>query len=312
MNPRTFVPVLFIDIGEKNCFFTLRETYLRVIHTPGDGPAGNAVVNGVYQGSVSYEESSFHHYNLATEAEEAFTKATADAERLGLRLVTTLDEIRFKLADIQRATAAELAAREERYRQMREEHEAERAEKAAKRLSDLEAGVCSFGKYTGKKFEDIPRSYLAWVVEKTADFEPDSLMRVLGTVVAAKFSHLLPPTLKLDAFLGEEGERVTVDVEVVRVFSFERQQFAAHWLTETIWIVTMATPDGVCLVAKGTSFCPRDGEKLRIKATVKAHEFYGSQAQTTVQRVVVLDPSAPVKKTKKAAPAAATETHQEC
>ena len=59
-------------------FYTLRETYLHRTYVPGDGPGGNAVVNGVYQGTVLEEVRSFHHFNLSTDADEAFAKAVAD------------------------------------------------------------------------------------------------------------------------------------------------------------------------------------------------------------------------------------------
>jgi len=127
---RSFAPVLFIDIGATAAFFTLRETYLHRRHIPGEGAFGNAVVNGAYQGTVVEEERSFHHFNLSQDADEAWSKASEYAQRVGLPLVGSVDEIRTQLRDIQRATAEEMERRRQHHEQLRQERLAARAAEA--------------------------------------------------------------------------------------------------------------------------------------------------------------------------------------
>lgn len=104
LNPSTFVPTLFIGVGELGCFFTLRETYLHAV--PGPGPMGNAVVNGVYQGS--FEVRSYHVKNLSQDPDEAFEKAQEASERMGLKLTTSRDSLREEMNAIHRANAIQL------------------------------------------------------------------------------------------------------------------------------------------------------------------------------------------------------------
>ena len=298
MNPSTYTPQLFIDIGTKGHFYTLRQTYLHAV--PGDGPMGNASVNGVYQGS--FEERSFHHFNLSQEPGEAIEKALDAAAELGVLFrAPTIAELSGKLADVHRATADELAAREAHYAAMREEWAAQREAEEAEKRAKLLQGEITWGQHHGKHFSQVPRGYLAWVVSKRADFEAGSMMRLMADTVADKFAHLLPPVPKLSAFLGEEKQRLTIDVEVIRLSSFTRPKFGADWLTETVWITTMVTSTGECVVVKSTNFRAEDGQRARIKATVKEHAYYGHQAQTYLQRVeVVGDYGVDVPKVKKA------------
>lgn len=156
MNPKTFRPVLFIDIGAHNHFFTLRETYLHTRYVPGDGPMGNAVVNGVYQGAVEYEVRSFHHQNLAQEPAEAFAKATALAEAMGLELDASEADLGQRLADIRRATAEELEERKRAQAEREARWAAERAEREAAKRAMIRDGRFPYGVHEGKPFAEVP------------------------------------------------------------------------------------------------------------------------------------------------------------
>lgn len=105
-NGRQFVPHLFIGVGLTGAYFTLRMTNLRYI--PGEGPMGNAIVNGVYQGTV--EVGSEHLFNLSQDADEAFEKAQA-AQEMALRLSSTRESLDQEMREIQRATAEQMAER---------------------------------------------------------------------------------------------------------------------------------------------------------------------------------------------------------
>lgn len=84
--------------------------------------------------------------------------------------------------------------------------------------------------------------------------------------------------------VGRVGERLSRKVKVQRVRHFDRPAYAAEWRSETVWVVTMLDGDNV-LVSKSTSFAPKEGAELSIKATVKAHDEYKGTKQTVVQRV---------------------------
>mgnify|MGYP000866649476 CR=1 FL=1 len=288
MSRKNFQPELFISVGEHHNFYTLRETYLHTIYIRGEGDMGGAVVNGVYQGTVQTEVRSFHHFNLSTDADEAFAKATECALEMTLPLAThSADEVRQQMEAIRRATAEELKAREEARAAQEQAWAEERAARREKAEEDLGEGRISMGRHEGKRIEDLSPGYLAWMVSKEEEFEPGSFNRLMARTIREKFAHLLPRKPLPDLHVGSEGKRQVFSVEVLRVHSFLRPKYNASWLTETVWIVTMITPEGACLVSKGTSFCAQEGEKLTIKATVKEHSWYNDQAQTVVQRIVV-------------------------
>ena len=108
-------------------------------------------------------------------------------------------------------------------------------------------------------------------------------------------------------FIGEVGQKIEVDVTLVRRFSYERPCFNAPWATEVITGYVFKTDDGNTLVWKTTGdlskkeycenghFCdnkgqyepiiPDDGDRLTIRGTIKAHEEYNDVNQTILNRV---------------------------
>lgn len=285
---KQFVPSLFIDIGETGAYFTLRETYEHISYLPGEGDSGNSIVNGVYQGTVQKEIRSFHHFNLSQDPDEAVAKAQEYAERSGLKLDASADTLRLQMRDINRANAEELerraaarVAEQEFWRQQREAQDAARREK-------LLHGIVDYShRFQDTPIEEVDPGYLAWLVSKLGEFEAGSFLRFFAETVRDRFAHLLPREPKRDLYVGEVGKRQAFEVEVLRVHSFSRPKFNAPWTTESVHIVTMITPEGACLVSKG-SFFARAGDVLKIKATVKEHDEYNGQAQTVVQRLAVL------------------------
>jgi hypothetical protein len=91
-------------------------------------------------------------------------------------------------------------------------------------------------------------------------------------------------------YVGAIGDRVEASVTVENVFSFERPKFNAHWINETVSIVTMRDGKGNVFVSKSPSFFAEKGETFRIKATVKAHDAYRDTKQTVVNRVAIVKP----------------------
>lgn len=263
-----FQPSLFIGIGEKSCYFTLRERYL---HEQWIG------------GRCEKEIRSFHHFNLSQDPDEAIAKATEAAERLGLPLNTTRAEITEQLNAIKRATADELKERQEREIRW----EAERAEREAKWMEEQKALIVDgrfptcFRNHGGEPFIAAGIGYLNWVMDKADEFKPGSLLAMVANKVLELHADLRLPCPDKTKVIGEPGKRQTFEVTVIRTFDFTG-------IYGTTYFVTMVTPDGCCLLSKGR-FNAEVGEKLTIKATVKEHDEYKGQAQTVVQRVAVIN-----------------------
>ncbi|CAO77798.1 hypothetical protein [Pseudomonas virus Yua] len=248
---------------------------------------GNAVVNGVYQGS--FEVRSCHVKNLSQDPDEAFEKAQEASERMGLKLTTSRDSLREEMNAIHRANAAELERREREQKEREDRWAAERAaEEEAKRQTIL-GGKFAFGPYVGKEFHEAPRGYISWLIDTLPDFEEGGLMRLTAQEVARRVPHLALPKPKPGLYVGEPKKRQTFDVTVVRRYSFARDAWNGYGI-ETVHIITMIDKaTGACLVAKSGAFYAEEGEELKIKATVKEHAEYRGQAQTVVQRIAVLE-----------------------
>lgn len=274
----SYVPRLFVDIGRTNAFFTLRQTELH--HIPGPGDMGNAVVNGVYQGTVV--ESSFHIVNLSQDPAEAWAKAQEHAQRLGLRLSGDPAKLDDERREIIRATAEQVERRRAEEAAAIAERQRLQAEWAAKYEADVRAAIdegrITFGNYNGHSIEFLPRGYLNWVANTS--FEEGSRMAYLSAVIRSKYAHLLLPAADASLHVGEVGKRRDWSGTVVRYARFETD-FGPLCITTIVEDGTSA-----CLVVKSGSWaCSEIGKHLSFKATVKEHNEYKGQAQTVLQRV---------------------------
>lgn len=272
-----FTPKLFIGIGATNAFYTLRETYLYE-HWVGSQSEGRMV----------REIRSHHHFNLSIDLDEALAKASEDAERMGLPLETDRAKLEQEMREIKRATAEQLAEREKYIAQQAAWYLEMRAQRDAECRTKILAGEVSFGRFQGQQIENLPRDYLTWLAKKQPEFEEGSLMRLLADVVRDKHSDKLLPEPDPDRTTGEVGDRVTLEVDVLRNFPVQ-SDFG------TLYIITMVTADRVCVVSKSTSFYAKVGEHLKIKATVRSHDTYKGQAQTRLQRIKIIEKPTPKK-----------------
>jgi uncharacterized protein (DUF3820 family) len=262
-----FMPKLFISIGATNAFYTLRETYL------SERFIGDKMIR---------EIRSHHHFNLSQDLDAAIAKAQEDAVRMGLPFEFSREKLEQEMRDITRATAEELEAREKARLADIKYYEEMRADRKLEQEGKILNGEVSFGHYFGQQIAELPRDYLTWLVKKLSDFEEGSLMRLLAEVVRDKHSDKLLPEPDKTSTVGKIGERVTLDVEVLRNYPVQTDY-------GTLYIITMVSAERVCIVSKSTSFYAKVGEKLHIKATVKSHDEYKGQAQTRIQRIKVLD-----------------------
>lgn len=286
----SFVPHLFIGIGETHALYTLRQTYLHYVYVRGPGPMGGAVLNGVYQGSCYTEVRSEHIKNLSTNAVEAMEKAKQYADLHGIELKSTLEDIEREMRQIRRSTAEELEARAKKIRERELAYLGDLLESRELKLNSLYAGYLPFGgmDIRGLHITKAPVSYINWLVENQEKFEEFSLTWIAAEIIKEQYSHLILPKPSQDAFAGTEGERKVFDVVCIKKTHFYRQNYYGG--TEICYVTTMIDKKtNACMVVFSNSFHSLSaGQSAKIKATVKKHEVYKEQAQTVIQRVAIV------------------------
>jgi hypothetical protein len=89
-------------------------------------------------------------------------------------------------------------------------------------------------------------------------------------------------------WVGIVGERLRAAVTVEREFAFERKRMMGGWgadAYETVYITTLRDADGNTLVVKSPRFRAAIGSQITVTGTIKAHDEYKGEQQTTLQRV---------------------------
>lgn len=99
-------------------------------------------------------------------------------------------------------------------------------------------------------------------------------------------------------FIGNAGDRIEADVTFASEFYYERPCYNAPWKTEGITGYVFKTDEGNTLVWKTTGtlgewdkkdrnlwVSPEEGDRIKIKGTIKAHEEYNNVNQTILTRV---------------------------
>lgn len=273
---KNFTPWLFIGIGATQAYFTLRETYLHAI--PGDGPQGNASINGVYQGS--FEVRSRHIVNLSQDVEEAFKKASDAANSLGYELKADINSLTNEMREIKRATAAERQAREQAEREQEIRWEQERLEREqAQRNMLITEGKYVFGPYRDMEFKQASRGYVTWLVDNISAFEDNSIIKLTAELVKERCAGMILPKPKANIYAGSIGKRQLFKATVLRCIPYD------GYYGRTYFTIMVDKDTGACLMSKSGSFSANEGEELEFKATVKEHGDYKGQSQTVVQRI---------------------------
>lgn len=268
-----FVPHLFIGIGETAAYFTLRETHQEYI--PGEGPMGNATVNGVYQGRVV--TASHHIKNLSQDAHEAFEKAREYADGVGLELRANVDRMKDELREIHRATAEQIAARQAQWRVDLEIRAERERQWIAGCKQSIDEGLVPFGRYAGVQIAKTPIQYRQWIGKSTHENE---VMSYLADVVARRYSDDFPPSPKSGVIVGTIGERLTFRVRCLARFIVSTD-FGDLYITKLIDLES-----GALLVVKSGSWSMKTEDAAKtIKATVKKHDEYRGEIQTVLQRI---------------------------
>lgn len=110
-----------------------------------------------------------------------------------------------------------------------------------------------------------------------------------ATAIRAAYARSLEDKRKRAAsqHVGIIGGRIETSVTVERVNSYDRPQFGASWLSETVYIITMRDAEGNALISKSSRFYAEKGQQFSIKATVKDHNDYQGEMQTLLQRIKI-------------------------
>lgn len=274
MNKNNFCPTLFIGIGEGSFYYTLRETYLHEQWVGGQG------------GYMNREVRSFHHRNLSQNLDEAITKAEELSTIFGTPLRVKKEELEMEMGEIKRATAEQMAERARRIKEAEIEYQQIKEEKFRLQMNTVAEGKYPFGQYLGKPFADAPASYINWFMK--GEFEEGTVINEVKLALWRNHPDLALPEPDKEKLAGTVGKRATFNVTLIKEASFMRNTYAGYGY-ETVYVTTMVTDAGECLVCFSTSFGGTVGEKIKIKATVKEHSDYKGQAQTIVQRVKILE-----------------------
>ena len=284
INPSNFQPKLFIGVGLKNHYFTLRETYAHPVK--GEGDFGGAVVNGEYQGF--FEVRSFHHQNLSQNSKEAYEKAIEISENLGLLLDASESAMEEQLAEIHKRNREQMEAARKAEEKEKEEYLALKAEQHQQDLEKIKSGIIPIGKHFGKKFQEVDRTYLNWLIKNMDNFDKESIIFKLAEAVKETMPEMEYPEPKKDLHIGEIKQRLTLNVFVSKSFGVEVPDNYSYAGMKLLYITTMIDVDsGACIVVMSSSFSAKEGTNIKIVGTVKEHSEYKGQAQTILQRVKV-------------------------
>lgn len=258
---------LTIGIGQFSHFFTLRLCYMKPIHIRGEGPMGGAIVNGVYQGTVEWEWTSEHMFNLSQSYDEAYAKAHAYAEQHGYSLEAhgTAGE---QLASIHRRDREQIAHDNLMAAQERDQW--------LFTWTDVASPVFHGGKYAGKSIYDVvefDRDYIEWYAA-----QGESLLQLRCQVLLER---LPAPEKRESAHVGTEGDRLTLTLTVVM-----KRHIEGMYGVSTMY--KMVDADGNVFVTfySGVKFRADQGETVTVKATVKGHDEYRDEKQTKLTRIV--------------------------
>ncbi len=98
----------------------------------------------------------------------------------------------------------------------------------------------------------------------------------------------------ISQYVGEEGQRLTMDVVLEHIGSFERSAYRG-WGTETVTVYTFdANGNKLVWFTTGMGLDEKEGDSLQIAFTVKGYKEYNGEKQTTITRVKVKEVYPPV------------------
>jgi hypothetical protein len=256
-----YTPHLFIAIGETGAMYTLRETFLHVSYDSG---------------KKHTEVRSEHLFNLSTDADAAFSKASVHADQIGLELRSTREELDREMRKIKRMTDAEI---KQRGAQSNTSRDALREAPHSEKMLMIEKGIYPVGRYANMKFHEADPKYITWL-SKNIDSMESELMKSLAKAVAKHCAHMILPDIKEDATLAKIGDSISVSVVVIAAYAYENKWKATTNVTK------MTTPDGIILVVKSSTFKAKIGSRFTLSGIIKGYDSFKGQSQTQIAQPV--------------------------
>lgn len=163
-------------------------------------------------------------------------------------------------------------------------------------IEKVENGYMPFGKYANQSIDKLDASYVLWWADKTGvDNDP-----VAAAVVAVcqgialekgyiatrqKINEERAEKASRSQFIGEVGKRVDLEGEVVFSKALDPIQVAYNAWAER-YIVQITCGDDVVMYFGSNPLANR-GDKVKVRATIKAHNERDGVKQTIIQRPVV-------------------------
>lgn len=91
-------------------------------------------------------------------------------------------------------------------------------------------------------------------------------------------------------YVGQPGDRVELELQVTRVASFEQRPFGRTWGSPvTRYVVTLRDMSTGNVFVWFADYRRVQGDRLKVRATVKEHKDYQGERQTTIYRVKEID-----------------------
>lgn len=251
---------LAIGIGLNNHYYTLREVWYD-------------------DWNVEPQWRGNHIMNLSQNVDEAIEKAKYQSKLMAMELRASKEELEQEMFKIHRANAEELERREQEKEAKRLQREEQQAEYVRGMIRKIDADMMPFGQYADQYFEDVPFSYIQWILKSQYD---DDVWYYLRHYLNLRHPEFILPVADPVAVIGNAGDKVELDVVVVK-----RAYFDGQW--GRVYIVSMVSNKGVMLVSKG-AFCADVGRRIKIKGSIKGHAEYNGQMQSIIQRVKIVEP----------------------
>lgn len=274
-----FVEKLYIFVGEKNCFFTLRHSQIRYYV--------ESVVHGVQ--NIKSEVVYYHMCNLSQDYAEALEKAKSYAEKFGMPLVAA-DTVDKQLNEIKRRNAEEIAEANRIAEEIASAKEAERFEREKENFDIFCAGAIASimngifptdngSQYADVRLEEIPVSYLRWILSLKDSEVPFSRFAFIAKTLE-QFVGI--PEAKVSEYVGNEKDKVELEIQVQRTIKIDGAYgTTAMYIMEDIhgneivWFSSNWALEGI-------------NNFVKIKATVKSQKEYNGKKQTIITRAKVL------------------------
>lgn len=262
----TFQPSLFIQLGKKGNYYTLRQTY-----------RATRVIEGVeYFDHVGSE----YIKTLSQNADVALTKAQDYAKKVNLPLkdIRDLNVKTNKIKRIDKASLPQYSAEEQERlnREFKEKH-------IAHINNVLEKGQIPFGQHKGRPISEVSQNFLTWLIREHADTPENSPYYMSDKAITARFikQHKELYIYSQDK-VGEVGERKDFSVRIIsqKIIPIKNNPFADRTV-----LYTFIDEQNRILITFTPRLLGKDGDRINFRATIKEHSKFNEQTQTVLSNL---------------------------